>query len=240
MVAPGYFDASAPVKLVAEDAGSDAVVDLWGGCDPPVSSRLAWPEARAALVAADWHHDLAEGAPELEEQVWDQYGAAPGPVERRGGLMARPPALGGASAVRLAGALAVGEADLVRAVWCPRLQTAAPASHLRVAVSRQGGSAGGAAARAPRLGWGARRRPTSSHGGIPGSQMHAGREGTGRREILTVPCATQGVVSSGAGRRVLRPSSGPPFESRCRPPARRSACGGAGSSWGTAPARSPA
>jgi predicted nucleic acid-binding protein len=47
-----YFDASAFVKLLAEETGSDLAAELWDGCDAAVSSRLAYPEVRAALAAA--------------------------------------------------------------------------------------------------------------------------------------------------------------------------------------------
>ena len=47
-----YFDSSAFVKLVVEEEGSDLAAALWDGCDVAVSSRLAYPEVRAALAAA--------------------------------------------------------------------------------------------------------------------------------------------------------------------------------------------
>ncbi|HEX7463112.1 MAG TPA: hypothetical protein VF317_13165 [Dermatophilaceae bacterium] len=48
----GYFDSSAFVKLVVEEEGSDLAAALWDGRDAAVSSRLAYPEVRAALAAA--------------------------------------------------------------------------------------------------------------------------------------------------------------------------------------------
>jgi predicted nucleic acid-binding protein len=53
-----YFDSSAFVKLVVEEASSDLVANLWDGCHAALSSRLAYPEVRAALAAADRNHDL--------------------------------------------------------------------------------------------------------------------------------------------------------------------------------------
>ena len=47
-----YFDSSAFVKLVVEEDGSEVAATLWDGCDAAVSSRLAYPEVRAALAAA--------------------------------------------------------------------------------------------------------------------------------------------------------------------------------------------
>ena len=36
-----YFDSSAFVKLLVEEAGSELAAQLWDGCDAAVSSRLA-------------------------------------------------------------------------------------------------------------------------------------------------------------------------------------------------------
>jgi predicted nucleic acid-binding protein len=47
-----YFDSSAFVKLVVEEAASDLAADMWDGCDAAVASRLAYPEVHAALAAA--------------------------------------------------------------------------------------------------------------------------------------------------------------------------------------------
>ena len=52
-----YFDASAMVKLVVEEAGSHLAAELWDGCDAAVASRLAYPEVRAA-PAVSRNHDL--------------------------------------------------------------------------------------------------------------------------------------------------------------------------------------
>lgn len=46
-----YFDSSAFLKLVVEEDGSELAAALWDGCDAAVSSRLAYPEVRAALAA---------------------------------------------------------------------------------------------------------------------------------------------------------------------------------------------
>jgi predicted nucleic acid-binding protein len=51
-VALVYFDSTAFVKLLVEQDGSDLAAALWDGCDAAVSSRLAYPEVRAALAAA--------------------------------------------------------------------------------------------------------------------------------------------------------------------------------------------
>ena len=47
-----YFEGSAFVKLVVDESGIELAAELWDGCDAAVSSRLAYPEVRAALAAA--------------------------------------------------------------------------------------------------------------------------------------------------------------------------------------------
>jgi predicted nucleic acid-binding protein len=76
-----YFDASALVKLVVQETGSDLAAELWDGCDAALASRLAYPEVRAALAAACRNHDLTQDELEAAEQAWHQYWAAVRPVE---------------------------------------------------------------------------------------------------------------------------------------------------------------
>ncbi len=58
-----YFDSSALVKLVVEEEGSELAARLWDGCDAALTSRLAYPEVRAALSAAGRNHDLVPEPP---------------------------------------------------------------------------------------------------------------------------------------------------------------------------------
>jgi uncharacterized protein len=133
-----YFDSSALVKLVVEEAGSDLTAKVWDGCDAALASRLAYPEVRAALAAARRNHDLSQNDLEAAEQAWERYWAAVRPVEltaaveRHAGRLARTRALRGAEAVHLASALAVGDPDLIIAVWDRRLHVGA-ATGLRTA-----------------------------------------------------------------------------------------------------------
>ena len=76
-----YFDSSAFVKLVVEEAGSDLAAGLWDGCDAAVSSRLAYPEVRAALAAAARNHVLDDGEVESAERAWEEFWAATRRVE---------------------------------------------------------------------------------------------------------------------------------------------------------------
>jgi predicted nucleic acid-binding protein len=137
-----YFDASAFVKLLVEEAGSDLAASLWDGCDAAVASRLAYPEVCAALAAAGRNHDLDQQDVDQAGQAWDSYWAATraveltATVEQAAGRLARHHGLRGADAVHLASALALGEPDLIVAVWDRRLHEAARAVGARVAPAR--------------------------------------------------------------------------------------------------------
>ncbi|WP_420436049.1 type II toxin-antitoxin system VapC family toxin [Candidatus Poriferisocius sp.] len=134
-----YFDASALVKLVVEESGSDIAAVLWDGCDAAVSSRIAYPEVRAALAAAGRNHVLDEASLTKCEQDWEEFWAAIRPVEltyqvqMAAGLLAKRHSLRGADAVHLASALEMGLPDLVVAVWDRRLYSGARAENLAVA-----------------------------------------------------------------------------------------------------------
>ena len=134
-----YFDSSAFVKLLAEEAGSELAAQLWDGCDAAVASRLAYPEVRAVLAAAARNHDLDEADLDDAERTWDSYWAATRPVEltaaveQHAGQLARAHALRGADAVHLASALAIGDPDLVVAAWDRRLHAGAQAAGLSTA-----------------------------------------------------------------------------------------------------------
>ncbi len=127
------------MKLVVEEPGSDLAAAMWDGCDAALSSRIAYPEVCAALAAASRDHDLDEGDSVTAEQAWEELWEAIRPVEltarleRHAGQLARAHALRGADAVHLASALAVGDPDLVFAVWDERLHARAAAAHLPVA-----------------------------------------------------------------------------------------------------------
>lgn len=134
-----YFDASALVKLVIDEAGTELAVELWDGCDAALASRLAYPEVRAALAALARNHDLNADQLAAAEDAWEGYWAAVRPVEltpaveRRAGDLAGQCGLRGADAVHLASALAIGDTDLVVAVWDRRLHAGAQATGTLVA-----------------------------------------------------------------------------------------------------------
>lgn len=134
-----YFDASALVKLVIDEPGSDLAADMWDGCDAAVSSRLSYPEVRAALGAAYRNHDLGERQLHEATAAFDEFWSAMRPieltpaVERAAGDLTDRYALRGADAVHLASALAVDDSELLVAVWDRRLHAGARAVRLRVA-----------------------------------------------------------------------------------------------------------
>jgi predicted nucleic acid-binding protein len=137
-VAIVYFDASAFVKLVVDEDGSDLAAQLWNGCDAALSSRLAYPEVCAALAAAGRNRQLSPSDLRSARRVWEGFWAATRVVELtetvalRAGELAGARALRGADAVHLASALAVGDPDLVVAVWDRQLSAGAKAENLRI------------------------------------------------------------------------------------------------------------
>lgn len=126
-----YFDSSAFVKLVVEEDGSDLAAALWNGCDAAVSSRLAYPEVRAALAAAGRARRLDPTDRRRAEAAWENYWAAirtvalTDAVTAHAGQLAGQHALRGADAVQLASLLAVGAAETLFAVWDHRLRAGA-------------------------------------------------------------------------------------------------------------------
>ena len=139
-----YFDASAFVKLLVEEPGTDLAVALWDGCDAALSSRLAYPEVRAALAAAHRNDDLDADGVQQAEVAWEEYWSAIRPVEltpaveRHAGELAGKHAFRGADAVHLASALAVSDPELVVAVWDRRLHAGVVSAGLAVAPAVPG------------------------------------------------------------------------------------------------------
>lgn len=133
-----YFDASALLKLILTEDGSDLADSLWDSSNGVLSSRLTYPEVRAALAAAHRNHRLTDSDLLEAEAGWEAIWLRMRPidltedVERHAGDLAGGHALRGADAVHLASALAVAEADLIVAVWDWRLHAACLAAGLSV------------------------------------------------------------------------------------------------------------
>ena len=136
-----YFDSSALVKLLVEEEGSDLAAALWDGCDAAVSSRLAYPEVRAALAAAGRAHRLGAADVVRAGTAWERYWAAIRVVEvseqvaRRAGELTDRYALRGADAVHLASLMVFDVEQTVLAAWDQRLRAGAQAAGAQLAPS---------------------------------------------------------------------------------------------------------
>ena len=134
-----YFNASAFVKLLVAEPGTELAAKLWDHCDAAVSSRLADPEVVAALAAARRNRDLSAAGLERAMSTWTEFWRSVWPIELtalvadHAGVLARAHSLGGADAVHLASALALEDPDLVVAAWDQRLSHAARGAGLAVA-----------------------------------------------------------------------------------------------------------
>ena len=134
-----YFDSSAFVKLVVEEEGSSLAATLWDRCDAAVSSRLAYPEVRAALAAAGRAHRLDATERHRAERTFERFWAATRSVElspavaEHAGELAGEHALRGADAVHLASVHAVGLVHTIFAAWDQRLRDGAQASGVLLA-----------------------------------------------------------------------------------------------------------
>lgn len=133
-----YFDSSALVKLFLPEVGSELAAGAWDAGAVPMSSRLAYPEVRAALAASVRRGVLSRTELSQATRSWDQMWAETHPVEltaataKRAGELAERHALSGADAVHLASALVAAPAGVVMIVWDQRLRDAALAEGLPV------------------------------------------------------------------------------------------------------------
>ena len=134
-----YFDASALVKLLVDEEGSDLAAALWDGCDSALSSRLSYPEVRSALAAAARDHRIGSHFSRKVQRDWERFWSAIQPVEltaaveRHAGELASIYSLRGADAIHLASALAIEQPDLIVGVWDHRLREGVLSAGLRVA-----------------------------------------------------------------------------------------------------------
>jgi predicted nucleic acid-binding protein len=136
----GYVDTSALVKLLVRDeAGSDDVRAILDASDVAVTSRIAYPEARAALSAARRAERLSERGHARTRRDLDRAFASLTVVElhpslaRAAGEVAERFALRAYDAVHLASALVVDEGDTVVVTWDRALASAASAAGLGIA-----------------------------------------------------------------------------------------------------------
>ena len=132
-----YFDASALVKLVVEEAGSDLAAALWDGADGVFSSRVAPAEVRAAVAAAHRAGRLDDTGLRRTTQSWTALRPSlrmielTGAVEQHAGELTGQHALSGFDAIHLASALTLVEAAPIIATWDARLLRGAQTAGLR-------------------------------------------------------------------------------------------------------------
>ena len=138
----GYLDTSALVKLLLRDEDdSKTVRSLISAMDVSFTSRIAYPEARAALASARRADRLSTGDHAKAKRDLDRAVASlrvvelgpdlamgAGDVAERFGLRAY-------DAVHLASALVLGAADTVVVTWDRSLASAASAAGLGIAPS---------------------------------------------------------------------------------------------------------
>jgi predicted nucleic acid-binding protein len=129
-----YIDTSALVKLIFDEPGSELAVELWDRADVLVSSQLVYPEARAALAAAEragridapTHVSAVATLEDLYAQL--RTVAVDEPLARHAGDLAAQHALRGYDAVHLACALQLHGEDILLATWDKALNAAARAT----------------------------------------------------------------------------------------------------------------
>jgi predicted nucleic acid-binding protein len=106
-----------------------------------VSSRLAYPEVRAALAAARRSRRIETVGQREAKRTWEQFWSAVRVVELTeavagsAGQLAEDLALGGADAVHLASALVLGDTHVVMAAWDERLRAGAERAGLSTVPS---------------------------------------------------------------------------------------------------------
>ena len=136
-----YFDTSALIKLIFDEPGSDAAAELWDRAGLAMAGRLLYPEARAALAAAErsGRIDAAtrnRAIDELEEICAQlRIVGIDEALARHAGELAQEHALRGYDAVHLACALAIDGDDVLLATWDKALGEAAHRSG-RLLVNR--------------------------------------------------------------------------------------------------------
>ena len=133
-----YFETSALVKLLLDEVQAEMARDLWDQADLVTVGRIAYPEARAALAAAQRSGRLMtpelDGAKRAFNRLWTQVYVVEldEALALSAGELAESFALRGYDAVHLATAIALHESAIV-ATWDADLRAASLDAGLRVA-----------------------------------------------------------------------------------------------------------
>jgi predicted nucleic acid-binding protein len=136
-----YFDTSAIVPLIIEEATSETCRRLWNEATRVASSRLLYPETRAALARAErmgrlTMAQLATAVDELESLIGqlDVIEVSPD-IAHAGGELAQRFGLRGYDAVHLAAGLAMNDDDVVLVTGDHDLAAAAEAAGIATALT---------------------------------------------------------------------------------------------------------
>ena len=136
-----YFDTSAVVPLLVAEEATERCERLWDEATRVVSTRLLYPEARAALARAErlgrlTKRQLTKVVAELDALVDEVDMVELDPdLARSAGELAQLHALRGDDAVHLAAALAVADDDVVMVTGDGDLAAAAGDAGLAVSQS---------------------------------------------------------------------------------------------------------
>lgn len=136
-----YFDTSSVIPLLVDEVASERCERLWDEAARAVSSRLLYPEARAALAQAARTGRLSRAEHRAAVAELDALVAEFDVVELTAevaysaGELAEQHALRGYDAVHLAAALTLAEDDLVFVTGDVQLVAAARGAGLAVAAT---------------------------------------------------------------------------------------------------------
>jgi len=135
-----YFDTSAVVPLLVVEPGSSLAARLWNGADRVVSTRLVYPEGRAALAQAQrlgrvTSRQLRRAVDELDAKYTElDLVEVDNQLARRAGQLAKTHGLRGYDAIHLAAADRVRDPDLVVVAGDRALLAAAKKEGMTVAA----------------------------------------------------------------------------------------------------------
>ena len=134
-----YLDTSALVKLfMPDEEGAPTAAELWDASDVALTSRIAYPEGRAALASAHRARRLTARALDRARAALDTTFQRLAVVEldrsiaELAGDVAERFSLRAYDAVHLASALAIEDEALVVLTWDERLAAAARRAELEV------------------------------------------------------------------------------------------------------------
>ena len=136
-----YFDTSALVPLMINEPASDTCRRLWNDATRTISTRLIYPEARAALAQAErmgrlTSADLAETVEDLDSITRQiDYVEITAHLAKSAGVLAQTHGLRGYDAVHLASAALANDDELVMVSGDSKLGAAAQSIGISVAFT---------------------------------------------------------------------------------------------------------